>query len=135
MVKICDAKSLDKRRSMKLDILEGDAAEYLSRIDTCSADVIIADPPYNLGKDYGNNNDQKTFDEYLKFSRKWIKESRRILKDTGTIYIYLWEYGLFHIFIHYWKRNITSFLTVGLRGIIRKVWEKQRGFHPDMMIF
>jgi site-specific DNA-methyltransferase (adenine-specific) len=74
---------------MKLEILEGDVLYHLSKIDACSVDVIIADPPYNLGKDYGNNNDQKTFDEYLEFSRNWIKESQRVLKDTGTIYVFM----------------------------------------------
>ena len=32
---------------MKLEILEGDAIDHLSKIDSCSVDIIIADPPYN----------------------------------------------------------------------------------------
>ncbi|MDR2486282.1 MAG: site-specific DNA-methyltransferase [Treponema sp.] len=74
---------------MKLEVIEGDALEYLEKIDSQSADVVIADPPYNLGKHYGNNTDKKTFDEYIAFSLKWIQESKRILKDTGTIYIFM----------------------------------------------
>ena len=74
---------------MKLEVIQGSALECLKKIDSQSADVIIADPPYNLGKDYGNNTDKKTFDEYMEFSRKWIHESKRVLKDTGTIYIFM----------------------------------------------
>jgi site-specific DNA-methyltransferase (adenine-specific) len=74
---------------MKLEIIKDDALNYFSKIDSQSIDVVIADPPYNLGKDYGNNSDQKTFNEYIEFSRKWIKEAHRILKNTGTIYIFM----------------------------------------------
>jgi site-specific DNA-methyltransferase (adenine-specific) len=74
---------------MKLEIVKDDALHHLKKIESQSMDMIIADPPYNLGKDYGNNHDQKTFDEYIDFSRKWIKEARRVLKNTGTIYIFM----------------------------------------------
>ena len=42
----------------------------------------------HLGKKYGNNYDRKDFDEYLKFSTLWLTEARRILKPTGTIYVF-----------------------------------------------
>ncbi|MDR0526305.1 MAG: hypothetical protein LBG79_00590, partial [Spirochaetaceae bacterium] len=74
---------------MKIEIIEDDALNYLQKIATASIDVVIADPPYNLGKDYGNNTDMRTFDEYMEFSRKWIKEAYRILKKSGTIYIFM----------------------------------------------
>ena len=74
---------------MNLDILQGDSLEVLKRLDNNIADIIIADPPYNLGKDYGNSHDLKGFDEYLEFSRKWISEAYRILKPTGTIYVFM----------------------------------------------
>jgi len=74
---------------MKIEIIQADALKYLQEIPTGSVDVIIADPPYNLGKDYGNNTDSKPFDEYIDFSHKWIRETHRILKKTGTIYIFM----------------------------------------------
>jgi site-specific DNA-methyltransferase (adenine-specific) len=73
---------------MKIEIIEDDALNYLQKISTHSVDMVIADPPYNLGKNYGNNSDMKSFDEYIEFSRKWIKEAHRILKSSGTIYIF-----------------------------------------------
>jgi site-specific DNA-methyltransferase (adenine-specific) len=74
---------------MQIEIIQADALSYLQKIVSASIDVVIADPPYNLGKDYGNNTDIKTFDEYMEFSRNWIKEAHRILKKTGTIYVFM----------------------------------------------
>lgn len=34
----------------------------------------MTDPPYNLNKDYGNNNDKLEFNEYIEFLRRWLKE-------------------------------------------------------------
>jgi site-specific DNA-methyltransferase (adenine-specific) len=70
-------------------IILGDAIEKLKDFSNDSFDLIIADPPYNLGKDYGNNHDIKGFDEYLSFSRQWTKECVRILKSTGTLYVFM----------------------------------------------
>jgi site-specific DNA-methyltransferase (adenine-specific) len=64
-----------------------------------SVDLIIADPPYNLGKDYGNNNDRKTHDEYIEFSKHWINEAHRILKHTGSIYIFMGVRFISYLFI------------------------------------
>jgi DNA modification methylase len=70
-------------------IISGDALEVLASLESESIDLVIADPPYNLGKDYGNNHDIKGFDEYLEFSRDWIREAHRALKPNGTIYVFM----------------------------------------------
>lgn len=72
-----------------IDIKCGDSISLLKEIPSKSIDLIIADPPYNLGKDYGNNNDLKGFEEYLEFTRKWTLEARRILADDGTMYVFM----------------------------------------------
>ena len=61
-------------------IILGDAVSEMQKIDSGIFDLIIADPPYNLGKDYGNNRDTKDFEEYLVFSKDWIKEAHRLLE-------------------------------------------------------
>lgn len=53
-----------------------------------SCDIIIADPPYNIGKDFGNNKDNILLQDYLKWTEKWLNEAMRVIKPTGTIYIY-----------------------------------------------
>lgn len=52
------------------------------------ADIIICDPPYNIGKDFGNNSDKQDMDKYLLWCDEWIAECLRILKPQGTLYIY-----------------------------------------------
>jgi site-specific DNA-methyltransferase (adenine-specific) len=53
-----------------------------------SADIIICDPPYNIGKDFGNKSDKQEFIAYLDWCDEWIAECMRILKPQGTLYIY-----------------------------------------------
>jgi len=53
-----------------------------------SVDIVICDPPYNIGKDFGNDSDKQSMDDYLVFCDAWIKEGLRILKPQGTMYIY-----------------------------------------------
>jgi len=72
-----------------IDLKCGDAIELLKNLPDCSVDLIVADPPYNLGKDYGNNHDLKGFDEYIEFSKSWLSEASRVLKPTGTIYVFM----------------------------------------------
>lgn len=67
----------------------GDSIEELAKMPDKSVQLIVTDPPYNLNKDYGNNQDKLKFDDYLEFSRKWLSEAKRILADDGTIYIFM----------------------------------------------
>lgn len=61
----------------------------MKEFPTESVDLIIADPPYNLGKDYGNNKDLKAWHEYEEFTKTWLAEAVRILKPSGTIYVFM----------------------------------------------
>lgn len=74
---------------INIEMRQGDALELLKSLKTESIELLIADPPYNLGKDYGNNHDLKGFEEYLKFSKNWLSEARRVLTKTGTIYVFM----------------------------------------------
>ena len=69
-------------------ILRGDSIKILPTLKSESAQIIIADPPYNIGKDFGNNSDKQPMDEYLVWCEQWIKECIRILKPNGTMFIY-----------------------------------------------
>lgn len=68
-------------------VVHGDCIEVLASIKSQSVDLIFADPPYNIGKDFGNNKDQwDSVDEYIAWCKKWIDECMRVLKDNGTMY-------------------------------------------------
>ena len=70
-------------------LLCGDAIAEMSILPSNSIDLIIADPPYNLGKDYGNNQDTRDQDEYEAFTKSWLVEASRLLKETGSIYVFM----------------------------------------------
>ena len=76
---------MDKR----IEIIRGNALEELKKLETESIDLIIADPPYNLSKDYISTKDNLEFEQYLTFSKKWLKEASRLLKPNGTIYVFM----------------------------------------------
>ena len=51
-------------------------------------DVIIADPPYNIGKDFGNHTVVMPIDEYIKWAEAWIRDCLHLLTDNGLLYLY-----------------------------------------------
>jgi DNA modification methylase len=75
--------------NLKIDIQQGDCIAHLKKMESNSVDLIVADPPYNLDKDYGNGSDSKNFDEYIKFTKEWTTEAIRVLNPKGTIYIFM----------------------------------------------
>lgn len=65
----------------------GDSLEVLQHIKSNSINLIFADAPYNIGKDFGNNKDKwNSIQEYVTWCKKWIDECMRVLCDTGTMY-------------------------------------------------
>jgi site-specific DNA-methyltransferase (adenine-specific) len=60
----------------------------LKKMSDESADIIICDPPYNIGKDFGNNSDKQEMNSYLSWCDTWVQECLRILKPNGTLYIF-----------------------------------------------
>ena len=82
-----DLSSVEHIESDKSLAICGDCLDILSKMSDCSVDLIFADPPYNIGKDFGNNKDQwSTLDDYVNWCKKWIDQCMRILKDDGTMY-------------------------------------------------
>lgn len=71
-----------------------DALAGLARIPDDSIDLIVADPPYGLGKDYGNDSDKMAADAYLRWTEQWIDAALPKLKASGSLYIFLtWRYS------------------------------------------
>lgn len=68
-------------------IVTGDARELASAIPDESVDLIVTDPPYNVGKDYGAEVDDSLADEeYLEWYRWICSESYRVMRDS---YLYV----------------------------------------------
>lgn len=65
----------------------GDSLSVLKKINDKSINLIFADAPYNIGKNFGNNIDKwDSVNEYIEWCKEWIDECMRILKDDGTMY-------------------------------------------------
>lgn len=63
----------------------GDAIEWLRSLPDSSVDLVLADPPYNAGREPWD-----TFADshaYLQWSDFWIEQASRVLKPTGSLYI------------------------------------------------
>jgi modification methylase len=87
-------------------VIEGDCVETLNALPEGCADIVFADPPYNLqleGELRRPDNskvdavDDKwdqfaSFEDYDRFTREWLTGARRVLKDTGAI----WVIGSYH---------------------------------------
>ena len=69
-------------------VVNEDCIEGMKKLQDNFADIIICDPPYNIGKDFGNNSDKQKMEDYLLWCDDWIEECIRILKPAGTLYIY-----------------------------------------------
>ncbi|MCI8759625.1 MAG: adenine-specific DNA-methyltransferase [Clostridia bacterium] len=68
-------------------VILGNCIEELKKIKDNRIDLIFADPPYNIGKDFGNNKDKwRNTEDYIKWCKLWIDECFRVLKNEGTFY-------------------------------------------------
>jgi len=87
-------------------IIQGDCIEAMNALPEKSVDLIFADPPYNLqlGGELTRPDQSKvdavdddwdkfaSFETYDAFTRDWMSAARRVLKDTGAI----WVIGSYH---------------------------------------
>ncbi|OBY80372.1 modification methylase [Paenibacillus sp. KS1] len=70
-------------------LYKADCLEIMDSLPDESVDLIFADPPFNLKKEYESGvNDGLSKTSYLNWSEKWITESIRILKKGGSLFIW-----------------------------------------------
>lgn len=99
-----------------------DCLELMKIIKDKSIDCIFADPPFNLGKDYGNgSNDRLPKSEYLSWSYSWMNECFRLLTEGGALFIYClpkWAY----LFASYLDQMLTfrHWIAVSMKNTFRR---------------
>jgi len=70
-------------------LFDDDCLSILPSIADECIDTVFADPPFNLGKEYGKrSNDGLSDSEYVEWCRKWIAESVRTIKPGGAFFLY-----------------------------------------------
>ena len=72
---------------MNIDLRLGDCLEILPTLPDNSVDAVITDPPYNIGKDYGEYKDNRTPTAYKKWMRRVINECLRVSKNGVAFYV------------------------------------------------
>lgn len=68
-------------------IYNGDCVERLAELTPGSIDLVFADPPFNIGYEYDVYEDEKSRDDYLAWSRRWLSGVFRCLKSSGTFWL------------------------------------------------
>lgn len=87
--------------------------------DEC-ADLVVADPPYNLNKDFGVWNESERKNEWLPWSRRWLDEVKRILKPGGNVFVYGIHHHLCWIQCYMYE--------IGLSYRRQIIWNYENGF-------
>lgn len=103
-----------------------DCLEYIKTLPDNCVDLIIADPPANnIVKDKWDNQ-WKTEDDYIEWLLNIIIEFERILKDTGTLYLYQWIGEKNPLTMSKVILKINEKTSLQFKNII--TWRKDRGF-------
>ncbi len=68
-------------------IHQGDAIEILKQYPDESVDLVFADPPYNLDKNYTVYDDEQADHKYIEWCNTWLAEYARVLKPTGSLFV------------------------------------------------
>ena len=121
----------------KLTCICGDAVDEMSKLPAKSIRLLVTDPPYNLNKNYSVFHDNLKFDEYINFSRQWLREAVRVLTDDGSIYIFMGMRYISYLYVileQELKLNFNSWITwFYTQGV-----GKTKGFsprHDDILYF
>ena len=70
---------------MKIDLKNGEVIKELKKLRDNSVDVVITSPPYWKG--FGYEAYFNSYAQYLRWSKNWMKEIKRVLKPNGTFYL------------------------------------------------
>jgi site-specific DNA-methyltransferase (adenine-specific) len=104
-------------------IVVGDFIHEAKKLDQGSVNLLFGDPPYNFGKDYGEgqDGDKLAVDDYLDFTKHWLKTAAELLAPNGSLFIMVPDLWADHVGVM--LRNPALALT--RRGWI--IWHETFG--------
>ena len=109
----------DNLSAFQNKIVCGDAFQILKKLPENSFDLLFADPPYNLTKNFGAEKFKQTsLDEYEIWLESWLKDCVSLLKPTASVYI-----------CGDW-RSSSAIQRVGMKYFTlrnRITWEREKG--------
>jgi site-specific DNA-methyltransferase (adenine-specific) len=84
-------------------LFNADCMAVLPHLKDEIIDTVFADPPFNLGKQYGKkSNDLRSESDYLDWCKSWVKECARVIKPGGAFFLYN---------LPKWNVQLGSYLT------------------------
>ena len=101
---------------MSFHLFNEDFLKGVDRLGANSIDLVIADPPYSLGKDYGNDSDKKSPKDFLNWTKEWVTAVEPKIKETGSLYIFTtWRF----------TPEIFSFIKTKFLMINEIIWDRK----------
>lgn len=79
----------------------GDVMELLSKLPDKCVDMVYGDPDYNVGVKYGDKTYTRSFDEYIEWYIELAKQSIRVLKDEGNMFLVNYSKQNSHLRVRY----------------------------------
>ncbi len=128
----------------------GDCREVMRQLPDESFELVFADPPFNLDKQYPSQiNDKMREHEYLDWCFGWLDESIRLLKPNGSLFVYnipKWNVEISHFLSS--KLVFRDWIAIDLKGhlpLAGRLYpshysllyfckgDRPQAFHPDRM--
>ncbi len=101
---------------MSIFLYNEDFLKGVDKLKNRSIDLVVADPPYSLGKDYGNDSDKKSPIDFLNWTKKWITAVEPKIKETGSLYIFTtWRFA----------PEIFSFMKTKFLMLNEIIWDRK----------
>jgi len=129
-------------------VYHGDVLDLLRRLPSNSVDMVYADPDYNVGIKYNKKSYSKKHDEYIEWCISWARESIRVLKPTGNMFVINYPKNNAYLRVRFlddachdvqdyvWAYNTnvgqsTKRLTTAHRSILHCTKSKRNHFYKD----
>ena len=88
-------------------IHHGDTVGFMRGLPDESARLVIADPPYNIGKDFGTGHIHDDVGDWLEWSKQWLFEATRLLAPDGNLFVYSIHHYACYLQCHLYSAGLT----------------------------
>ena len=101
-------------------IHSGDCLDLLPTLSDGCAQLVIADPPYNLGPRFGKGKQWQHDDDWLPWCHEWLAECQRVLADDGNLFVYGIHHYLCFLQVHLYELGMSYRRQI--------IWHYENGF-------